>query len=180
MNASEIISLVSLSVAAIAIIVSFLQNKQNIKESVKKEERDELIKVLDEFYGPYQQLLATSKQLSDKLRANKSEDWRTLIYLLQGNELQGNDKFLFEEIILVTDQLEMLRVEHGRLVDDQDLRLLIAKANAHFRILKLAYNKKIQGEVERFKDSVYPRDLETRIDSKIIEIQNGISLLRGK
>jgi hypothetical protein len=178
MQASDIISLVGLGIAGLTVVFSYLQNNKLLKENIKKEERDELIKVLDEFYGPYQQLLETSKQLSDKLRSGKPENWRTLVFLLEGNTLEGNDKFLFDEIMLVTDQLEELRVEHGRLVDDQILRVLLAKANVHFRILKSAYGKNITHEIERFSDYVYPRELNGIIDAKILEIQNRIKTLK--
>jgi len=170
MQPSEIINLASLGVAALAIIVSYLNNQKNNKEYIKREERDELITLLDEFYGPYQQLLETSKQLYEKLNSNKEKGWSALSYLLNGNEFTENDKYLFEEIIQVTNQLEKLRLEHGRLV---------AKANAHFRILSLAYQKKIQGEVNRFQDSTYPSKLNQTIDSKIIQINKRINNLKG-
>ncbi len=176
---SALISLGSLGVAATALYFTNQQNIRMLKETHRKEERDEINKKLDEFFGPYQQLLETSKQISDKLRANKPGNWRTLIALLNGEKLIGNDKFLFEQIMEITDQLEGVRIKHSGLVDDPDLRKLLGKAGAHFRILKSAYRGDISGEVSRFEDYVYPRELNSIIDSAIEELKNKLENLRS-
>ena len=63
------------------------------------------------------------------------------------------------------------------LVDDPELQFLLAKAGAHFRIIRMAYNKKLIGETERFKDYVYPRELNTKINEKINKLEKQLKEL---
>jgi hypothetical protein len=174
-----LISLGSLVIAGLALYFTNQQNKRMLYEAHRKEERDEINKKLDEFLGPYQQLLETSEAISNKLRENKPEGWRTLTALLNGEKLVGNDKFLFEHIMDITNQIEDIRIKHGGLIDDEDLRKLLAKAGAHFRILKSAYKGEISGEVSRFADYVYPRGLNSQINDVIKALKDKREKLRN-
>ena len=94
-------------------------------------------------------------------------------------ELSRNDMQLLEELIDVEKKIESLVVEKGGLVDDERLMFeylpdvrytdvelekgelsLLALLITHFRVLSLAYSGRIKGEVARYKDFVYPREID--------------------
>lgn len=149
-------------------------NGRTLKQLRLGDEKKEIFKKLNEFYGPYQQKLETSRQLYDKLKEGKPADFRTLTFLLDGNKFSGNDKAIYEEIRKITDELEELRMEKGGLVDELDLQKLLAKAGAHYRIISMAYDDKLKGETKRFEDYVYPRELNNSISDKINRLQQRI------
>lgn len=93
--------------------------------------------------------------------------------------LTDNDRKILEELLNVEVDLEKLVIEKGGLVDDKRLMFdyipdpvitdvgikkgevsLLALLIAHFRVLRLAYQGGITGEVGRYKDFVYPREID--------------------
>lgn len=176
---SFVLSFSSVVIAAIAIYVNYLNNKNNtdynyslLQEKKQEDERKEIYKKLNEFYGPYQQLLETSRLLYDDIfKKGKSENWKTLTEFLKGTKLKGNDRQVYEQILEITIKLEELRTTNSGLVDDPKLRILLARAGTHFRIIRLAYEGKLSGEEERFENYIYPRELNEMINNKIIDLQ---------
>jgi hypothetical protein len=166
-------------VALFSVGISFYFNTRTFKRQQHEDELKEIYKKLNSFYGPYQQLLETSRQLSEILRLNKSKDFRVLTSLLKGEKFEKNDKALFEEILEIVKQLERIRIEQAGLIDDPQLERLLAKAGAHFRILELAYREVLTGELSRFENYVYPRELNEKIDNKIKELQDKLNELNS-
>lgn len=159
----------------IVAILSYIYNQKTLRHLRHEDEKKEIQRQLNEFYGPYQQRLETSRQLYEKLEIGKPDNFRTLTFFLEGNKFTGNDQYLYEEIGKLTTELEELRMEHGGLVDEPDLQQLLAKAGAHYRIISLAHDGKLQGDVERFEDYVYPRELNDRLKIKIQELQKKLA-----
>lgn len=202
MNYSIIAAFASSTVAFTIGVMTYLYNRATLKEKKRSERRDLITKKLNEFYGPLLSYLNIVKALYQLFRANKPAGFRTLIFLLDRNQeyeidgikqtvvLSKSDEQLLKEIIEIEQKIEDLIVERGGLVDDPALMFkyipdptytdvnlvnygLLATAVAHFRILRRAYQGHIQGEVERFKDFVYPRELDKvlreRIEKLIVE-----------
>lgn len=57
------------------------------------------------------------------------------------------------------------------LVDEPNQADLLAKAIAHFRVLRLASNEEISGEAGRFETFVYPRPLDKAVQDRIDALQ---------
>lgn len=180
---------------------------KQIKEKKRDERRKEIYAKLNDFYGPFQAYLNTSKELFRIFAIGKPKEFRTLTYLLDptqkykdenGNEapivLTDVDKELLKEIIKVGKKLETLTVEKSGLVDDAVLRYdysvdpsstdvklkdngLLTFAKVHFQIIRLANEGKLKGDVSRFKDYVYPRELNAKIETKITELQKELKSL---
>jgi hypothetical protein len=153
-------------------VLSAKYNKRTLEHLQHEEERKDILRKLNEFYGPYQQRLETSRQLYEKFRSGKPEKFRTLIALLEGQKFSENDEHIYQEILKITNELEELRIGKSGLVDDPELQFLLAKAGAHFRLIAMAFEGKLSGEVERFKDYVYPRELNGKINERIKKLQD--------
>lgn len=191
MDPTVVAAIVGLGGTLIVAIISIYFNKKDLEQSTDYNERtlrhlqseaykEDIRRKLNEFYGPYQQRLATSKKLYDIFTENKPKEFRTLIALLGGQSLQGNDQVIYEEILGITNELEELRIKNSGLVDDPDLRDTLAQAGTHFRLIEHAYYGKIVGEADRFKGFVYPRKLNDMIDQKIQDLQTELKRLEGK
>ena len=141
-----------------------------------EEERRTLYNQLNEFYGPMQQLLNVSKDITTAFKAGRQ--FRTLTELLQGGSYSGNDAVLLKEIMSVTAQVEDLIMTQSGLVSDSDLRKTLSRAVSHFRILKLAGSGALSGQVGRFEGYVFPQELETRVDEAIARIHVRLEELR--
>jgi len=138
--------------------------------------------------------------------SGKPEQFRTLTYLLDPNQeyetenghikvtLTESDKDLLDQIIQIETKIEELIVSKAGLVDEPTLMFdytpnpeitdvelkntsLMAAAITHFRILKLACQGHFRGEVNRFKDFVYPRELNTKLEEKIKVLQEELDQL---
>jgi hypothetical protein len=167
----KIITLLGVLFGLVGILLGYLSSQRNLRLQNIEDERKEIYTKLNEFYGPCKQLLATSNLLKDVLKLNKPKGWRTLTALLNGEEFSTNDKIIYEQIKSITDLIENLRIKNSGLIDDPDLSETLARAGAHFRIISAAYQGSLKGEVERFKDYVYPNKLNDMIDAKIISLQ---------
>lgn len=162
--------IISLIVAIGAMIFSYRQFKKGIYAERQKEERQEIYKKLNDFYGPLIQL----RQKSNLLYQQFSKEYRvidpnfaTLTYLLNGGKFDGNDKVLLEEILELGKKCETLIHSKAGLIDDSDLRNnIIPRATTHYLILRLAYNSKLQGEAEKFKDLTFPRNMDELLEKR--------------
>jgi len=165
----EVIGPIVLGIAGM--ILGYYFQRSQLKQKQREDERKEIYKKLNEFYGPFQQYLGKSAELYKRFTAPRPAGFRTLIALLEGEEFEGNDAVLLNEIIEITERLEQLILSQSGLIDDKELRDLLAKAGAHFRILRLAYDGALTGEVERFGDYVYPRELGPKIEEQIDKLR---------
>ena len=84
---------------------------KNLNSKKEEEERKEIYKKLNEFYGPLLQLRLKSNALYEKFAASyksQNQNFKTLVYLLDGNKFTGNDDALLKEIISIGEQCEKL------------------------------------------------------------------------
>jgi hypothetical protein len=132
-------------------------------------------KKLNEFYGPIQQLRKTSKDLHDLFK--NGETFRTLTELLKGTEYTNNDGALLTEILEIDKQTGILISNKSELIDDEELYKTLTTLNTHYRILDLAYQNKISGEIERFEKFVFPNKIDDLIEARIKELKDQLSAL---
>jgi hypothetical protein len=105
--------------------------------------------------------------------------------------LTESDKKLLEEIIDVEKKIDDIVTNKGGLVEDDALMFryspdpdktdinpenvkdlgLLAIALTHFRIFRLAYEGSLKGEVGKYKDFVYPQELNDRLNTRIRSLQ---------
>jgi len=71
-----------------------------------------------------------------------------------------------------------LIISKGGLIDEEDLRKLLARAGAHFNIIRLAYKGDLSGEMDKFKDYVYPRELNGKIEERINKLQQKLDAIK--
>lgn len=155
-------------VGALGVIFGYLTNRQMQKDQRQKDERKEIYKKLNAFYGPFKQRLEKTWELYQIFAKNRDRDsFRTLDALLKGEKFEGNDKILLEEILELGKEMEQLVLAQGGLIDDPELRQLLVKAGTHFRVLRLAYEGRFRGDTDRFQDYVYPRELDKKLDQQI-------------
>ncbi len=155
-----------------AIIASHFLNRKTLNLKRNEDRVDLINRMLSEFYGPFQQLRLKSCKLYERFTIDKPKDFRTVRVLLSGHKFEGNDKILLEEILEIGEELQGLIKEKAGLVDDKKLRTeILPEYNKHTTLLKLMYEGKIQGEYDRFKDDVFPRELDAEIDRRINELQ---------
>lgn len=121
-------------------------------------------------------------------------------YLINGQSVQislsKSDKTILNEVIEIEKKIEELVLTKAGLVDDEELMFvyvpnpkvtdvdlkedklsLLAVAITHFRILRLAYEGKLDDNIERYKKFVYPRELDIKIRNKIKSLQNELKNL---
>lgn len=168
----EVLGVIGPIILGIAgMFLGYIFQRAQLKRQQHEDERKEIYQKLNSFYGPFQQHLEKSRELYGLFTVSKEPEFRTLIALLEGKKFEKNDKILVEEILKIIGELENLILSQSGLIDDEELRLLFAKAGAHFRILQLAYKGDLSGDVERFKDYVYPRELNQKIEKRIQALQ---------
>jgi len=90
-----LIGLASLVVAYLQIRRSFEQTDELLEERQREEERNEIQRKLNEFYGPCQTLMRETEMLHDLFKHDN--EFRTLTELLEGREFTGNDRVLLEQ-----------------------------------------------------------------------------------
>jgi hypothetical protein len=157
--------------------VGYYFNKRTIKQKNVEEERKEIYKKLNSFYGPLLQLLGISFELSELLRFSRPKGFRTLIALLEGEKFVGNDKILLEQILDVEKAMDKLILEQSGLVEDEVLHALISKVGAHFRVLRLAYEGTLTGQIDRFGEHVFPGEITPRIEQEIKRLNDRLKQL---
>ncbi|MFC1976364.1 hypothetical protein ACFLXQ_08185 [Chloroflexota bacterium] len=151
----------------LGMILGYSFQRLQLKLKQREDERKEIYKKLNDFYGPVQQYLRKSEVLYKRFASTRPDGFRTLVALLEGEKFEGNDAVLLEQIIEIIVEVEKLILTQGGLIDDREIRDLFAKAGTHFRILQLAYHGKLKGDVERFEGYVYPRELNQVIEDEI-------------
>ncbi len=149
-------------------------NERQLSLSKSKEERDDILKRLNTFYGPFIELRTQSKLLYSKFEdellkksAGTGKRFRTLRHLLEGKTFTPQEKNLLKEILDINKKLLKLIISSSGVVDKLELQDLLGKFGAHSRILQLAYEKKLGGPPELFEDIVFPLALDGAVESAI-------------
>lgn len=199
----------SLIVAALTVYFSRKNHKEMLADKRTEERKKEIYKILNEFYGPFQQYLNTSNEFYRILTKDKPKGFRTLPYLLNNDATFQNedgtyskavlseaDREILNQIVAIGEKLEALIVEKAGLIDDPVLRNdfvpnlpltdvtlekngLLAIARAHFQIIRLAHAGVLTGETEKFKDYVFPRELPVKIEERIQKLQQELKELNS-
>ena len=164
------------------------QNEANIRQfnlAKSKEERDEIIKKLNSFYGPFKELRTQSKILYTKFalelrsiyKKETGHSFRTLQYLLEGKKLSAQDDEVLIEILRIGQkQLKLIETQSG-MVDKPELQDLLGKLCAHIRLLQLAYDGKLSGPPSRFQDIVFPLPIDGAVESAVLRLQDRMTQL---
>lgn len=176
----------------------------NFEEKRVEEKRKVISKRLDEFYAPLQQYLNISKELNKIFKKDKPKGFRVLTYLLDPNQeyqsagkvvLTENDKVIFNEILEVGKKIEELIISKASLADDPRLSYkyvpsgkhtdvqfegdngLLAILGAHLLIIRHAYQGHIIGQVEAYRNYVYPLEINEVIKENIDRLNSNLSQL---
>jgi hypothetical protein len=149
-------------------------NERQLSLSKSKEERDDILKQLNTFYGPFIELRTQSKLLYSKFEdeltkksAGTGKRFRTLRHLLEGKTFTPQEETLLMQILEINKELLKLIVSSSGVVDKLELQDLLGKFGAHSRILQLAYEKKLNGPPELFEDIVFPLAVDGAVQSAI-------------
>ena len=169
-------------VAVIALVVGYLTNRALYTLQRSKEERDEIYKKLNSFYGPFLQLRSESLLLYKKFAvAHKEADphFRTLTYLLAGGIFSGNDAVLLRQILTINNQLQLLLLAQGGLIDRSDVREELGSLGMHIRVLSLACDGELSGAAVLFEDSTFPRNLDEILSVEVNRLKGRLNELNA-
>jgi SAM-dependent methyltransferase len=163
------------------------QNKLSFAQlalSKFKEERDEIFRRLNNFYGPFKELRTQSRLLYNKFvlrldeeHRKKNKRFRTLRYLLEGGEFNVEQDCLLKQVLAINQDVLKLIESHSGVVDKPELQELLGKLGAHIRIIQLAYDRKLTGPPEAFEDIVFPLAVDGAIESAILRLQDRLKEL---
>ena len=176
-----VVGIGGLMVAAISLATGYWFNRQTLVHKAHEDEIKHIQEQLNSFFGPVKQLLGTSKLLHDILSSRQPdpENFKTLVALLEGVSFNSNDQTLIKEIIDVTCQIDKLIMDKCGLVSD-DLQTPLWEASRHFRLIRLAHEGALSGDVEDLKRFVYPRHLNDAIDKEIEQLKKHLTDLKQK
>lgn len=171
------VDLIPSIVALAAIAFSIYQLYINYKQNKKEKRRNEIYKKLNGFYGPFLHLRKKSYLLYQKFQKeyrDQDPDFRTLKYLLDGYEFPEDKKVILKEIIKIGKECEDLIYSQSGLIDDDiidnststSFKDLLSRASTHYLILKLAFDKGLNGNSETFEDLTFPRELDDALKYK--------------
>jgi hypothetical protein len=146
--------------------------QQSLSQSVNAAELKDLQTKLDTFYGPYLQRSEINRLMAEEFKSHQTEpgSFRTLTLLLDPgwrSRLSKSDQTIVSEIVKNDIALNILIREHTGLVDSQVMNYL-SRAGAHFRLMELAFEGKLENLPERFETYVYPKQLDEvlRLETK--------------
>jgi hypothetical protein len=173
------IPLIATLVTAVVALYSLWSNnaisEAGLRERLREEERRSIREKIDQFYGPffvlrrqsetlYRTLFLTRRSEDERARYSDSEgNFRTVFALSDGHRFEGLDKALIDQFVVLGEQTsDLIRTKLG-LVDDKELQSVLAKATAHFFVLKLLADGTLPGGGQEFEALVFPHDLENSI-----------------
>ena len=135
-----------------------------INQKASEAELKEIQGKLDTFYGPYMQRSEENRLLALELRARQPDPatFRTLLKLLDPAWFAGlskSDQTIVNEIVNNGTELRNLVREKSGAVEPAVLPYL-ARAGAHFTMLKLAKEGALANDPQRFERYVYPGQLD--------------------
>ncbi|UXN67937.1 hypothetical protein N8A98_02465 (plasmid) [Devosia neptuniae] len=138
---------------------------------------------LNEFYGRFALISAENKLIALEFKKRQgSPAFRTLTALLDRSwlaSLSPADQSIVSSMVTNGRELRALIRERAGLVD-QAVQPYVAKGAAHFLVLELAYDGKLDDDPERFGEYVYPKQLDGVIDLEIKRLTKRIALLLEK
>lgn len=159
--------------------IGYRYNERSLTQKSHEDERKEIYKKLNSFYGPVRQLLGTSFEFSNLLRASRPDDFRTLVFLLEGGLFEGNDKVVLQQILEIGEQIERLIQEQSGLVEDKNLYELLWKLSTHIRLIRLASKGELKSQRQRFEQYVFPREIVDKIEKEILRLNARLAELNA-
>lgn len=216
MSDEIIVSIIGSSVVLIGIVWNGCLSRQKSNELLINSARqnqynilnESLIRLqtkLNEFYYPIKIYLEKSKNIYDVFKVDKPDNFRTLTYLLDKEQLyEGipyqlniNDRAFLKQIFEIGVEIERIMAEKGTLIDDPALiepyspseefigddvgfpypetKSLLSIAQLHLRFIRLAFDGEIVGNSDNLSPYVFPRELNNIIENKIVELKRKIA-----
>lgn len=153
--------------------------------AANKEERDEIQKKLNLFFGPLKELRVQSRTIYEKIdktfgenyQASTGAPFRLIIFLLSDDELPPNLKSLLSSLLLVSRKVLSLIEQQSGLVDSPRLQEILGLYAVHIRFLSVAASGKLKGEELHFGDVVFPKEIDGAIESSILKLQDRLKEL---
>ncbi|WP_132011901.1 MULTISPECIES: hypothetical protein [unclassified Flavobacterium] len=206
-NAALIAFIGTFIVAIISIHQNWLtgkDNKKNLQRIAIIEKRQVIENKLNQFYIPLRHHLEHSKTLFKIFVKDKPQNFRTLTYLLDKNQIYGsnnvqvvlnkNDKSLIKTIIKVGTKIENLiheksyligddiefvqnytpRTEYAHITYERDMTLL-SLLISHLITIRMAFNEDLSGQINKFEGFVFPNEVNVRVNEKINELERKIN-----
>lgn len=163
-------------------VLAYWQISRPLKAAKTERELRSVSKKLNEFYAPFYQLRKKSHSLYLEFRAEcerlDPEFTSTLKHLLEGKSFTGNSATLLNEIILIGDECESFIHRNAGLIDDEAIREeLLPKLTTHYRLVKLATEGKLIGDVETIGKYTFPSEIDTYLKQRINELEAEVSRL---
>jgi hypothetical protein len=221
MSDEIIVSIIGSSVVLIGIIVNGILSNKKTNELIVNSARqnqynvlnEELFKLqekLSEFYYPIRSYLEKSRNYYNIFKINKPENFRTLTYLLDKEQLYNGNKYILDindraflkQIFEVGVEIERIIAEKGSLVDDTELigpyspseeyigddaefpypenQSILNIAQLHLSFIRLAFDGEIEGNVDNLSPYVFPRELNSIIENKIIDLESKINEIKSR
>ena len=88
---------------------------------------------------------------------------------------------MLEEILKLGEKCENLIHAKAGLIDDTELRTVtIPRATNHFLLIRLAHKGIISGEASKYKDLTFPRDLDTKLETRKKQLDEDLKTLNRK
>ncbi len=135
------------------------------------------------FYARFQQLSQISTLFARDLR-NRQMNPQTF-FLLEKlfdqswvSELPNHDKTVIREILRIVEELEAL-INNRTSPINEKLVPYFARASAHFRVIRLAYNGELGSDPSLFRVYIYPRQLNNVLVLEIRRLRDRQATLRA-
>lgn len=173
-----------ISLFGVGLIVIYNQKTARADQWLKinEAEADYIQAKLDKFYGPFMLESDANHLMAQDLRSRQPDpdSYRLLDKLFDGQwreNLSPGDAALVAEICQTGERLARIIKEHCGLADAKILPY-ISRAITHFRVLKLAYEKKLGADSKPYLRYVYPKALDPVLRKELNRLQERLTLLR--
>ncbi len=194
---SSLTAIFSLALTFATIIKYAKDNKHQValfKSQKRKEEIKEAKEKIEKFYGPFNSLLEESRVIYNhfakdekKELKEKGDYFRTLRFLTEEtgsitgvDRLKPHDQELFKHIVDISDKINNLIEIHGGCVENPALHILLGNLAAHYKIIKSAYEGKLENQSENLEDIVFPLEINGAIHSEINKLLRIIRVSEDK
>ena len=169
MDIQAISAIGGLTVGLAGVLSSVWTNQKLVKQKNKEDERKEVYKKLNDFYGPLVLLRNKSQILYGIYSSQKNDNRSTLELLLEGKKLDSNEKVLLSEIVELGKTCENMMIKNAGLVDNETLRQdVLPKAISHFYILREVFNQNIKKDKIKFEEYCFPIELDDLLEREIV------------
>ena len=173
-----------LSLLGVGLIVIYTRRNVQAEHWLKTNEKEAeyLQEKLDNFFGPFIMISNSNHLIAQDLRARQPNptEYRLLEKLFDESwlgSLSEGDQALVKDICKTGKRLHAVVEAHSGLVDPEILPY-ISRAMAHFKILNLAYKRKLGTDKQPFLRYVYPQNLDPVLRLELRRLQDRVALLR--